>query len=352
MPRLPRYTTIVRAYEDALQAYLDRRYGNRRHKRLRTHLMRCLLATLVSGRIPESDNLTGPLRSHLTRLERQLARDDYRLSKAWYETKIYGASQKAACSRWQINQRDLRTLEQLWSDTGYGSEDYARLLSKLEPQWQFDVDERHEELVIWLDDRAIEDIVLVALEAYTVPRKGLKFTETYGICFGSTKTTDQKRQARGRYALRHIDIRSVHIQLRAVGFSNKVTYDLRSLETQMAVATHLFPQLDIVGDFHTHPYETADELRRVKGWRYSSGDEAGIGEWVTPLKHMGYHPRTSLIVGIAEGTKRISHPGRYKPNVVRFSVSKYHFYIACYRIVGNRYSDRHITLNAVALPGL
>jgi len=349
---LPRYTRLVRAYEETVDAHLERTYGNRRHKRLRTHLMRCLLTTLLSGQAPDSDNLTSRLRSHLNRLERQLAQDDYRLSKAWYETKVYGASQNTAASRWQINRRDLRMLEQLWSDTGYEADEYTNLLAKVEPDWPFHVDERHEELVIWLDDRAIEDIVLVALEAYTVPRKGVKFTETYGICFGSTKTTDQKRQVGGRYALRHIDIRSVHIQLRAVGFSNKVTYDLRSLETQMAVATHLFPQLDIVGDFHTHPYETAEELREVKGWRYSSGDEAGIAEWVKPLKHMGYHPRTSLIVGIAEGTKRISRPGRFKPNVVRFSVSKYHFYIACYRIVGNRYSDKHITLNAVALPGL
>jgi hypothetical protein len=120
----------------------------------------------------------------------------------------------------------------------------------------------------------------------------------------------------------------------------------------MAVATHLFPQLDIVGDFHTHPYKNTQELRTLKGWRYSAADEAGIPTWVTPLKQMGYHPRTSLIVGIAKSSRRITKPGRLKPNVVRFSVDKYHFYIACYRIIGDRYSDNFITLNSIALPGM
>jgi hypothetical protein len=226
------------------------------------------------------------------------------------------------------------------------------LIHTTQPPWTFDVDEMHEEVIVWLDDRAIEDIVLVALEAYAVPKRGIKFTETYGICFGSIKPMEEKKQAHGRHTTRYINITSVHIQLRAEMFPNKVTYDLRSLETQMAVATHVFPQLDIVGDFHTHPYKTVKELKKLKGWRYSGSDEDCIGEWVTPLRRMGYHPRTSLIVGIAEGTKRITRPGKLKPNVVRFSINKYHFYVACFRILGNRYSDKHITLNSVALPGM
>jgi hypothetical protein len=246
----------------------------------------------------------------------------------------------------------MKYIEDLWSDLRYNWQEYKRLMMRTQPEWAFDVDEIHEDITIWLDDRAIEDIVLVATEAYTVPRRGVPFTETYGICFGSTKSTDEKRYAHGYHTTRYIYVNSVHFQLRAELYSNKVTYDLRSLDSQMAVAKLLFPQLDIVGDFHTHPYKTARELRTLRGWRYSAEDEAGIPTWVIPLRDMGYHPRTSLIVGIAKGSRRITKPGRLKPNVVRFSVGKYHFYISCYRIVGNRYSDKYITLNAFALPGM
>lgn len=348
MARLPRYTSLVRTYEEALEHILAE--GNKRQTRLKTDLQRSLLQTLITGNPPLDDNFPRRLQSILRKVGRQVAKDDFSLPKAFYEMKVYGASPKAASDHWGLNWRDIRTLDALWKDSGFTVDEYKKLIGEIEPDWVFDVEERHEEIVIWLDDRAIEDIVLVALEAYTVPRKGLKFTETYGICFGTVKSTEQRRQTAGRFTLRHIDIRSVHTQLRAIGFSNKVTYDLRSLETQMAVASYLFPKLDIVGDFHTHPYETAEELRQVEGWHFSPSDEACIPEWVQPLKQMGYYPRTSLIVGIAEGTKRISRPGRLKPNVVRFSVSKYHFYIACYRIIGNRYSDRHISVNAVAVP--
>lgn len=348
MARLPRYTSLVKTFDDTLDSLFVKR--NRRMVRLKSDLQRGLLHTLITGNTPPNDNFPRRLNTVLRKVRQQIIRDNFRLPKVCYEMKTYGITPKAASQHWGLNLRDVKTLETLWKDTGFTQDEYQKVIGQLEPDWVFDVDERHEEIVIWLDDRAIEDIVLVALEAYTVPRKGLKFTETYGICLGTVKSTEQIRQPAGKFTLRHIDIRSVHIQLRAVGFSNKVTYDLRSLETQMAVAAYLYPKLDIVGDFHTHPYETAEQLREVEGWHFSPSDEACIPEWVQPLKQMGYHPRTSLIVGIAEGTKRITRPGRLKPNVVRFSVSKYHFYIACYRIIGKRYSDKHIAINAAAVP--
>jgi hypothetical protein len=288
----------------------------------------------------------------LRKFEHQMAADDYRLPKAWYENRIYGASRASVSFRWHVSPSEIKYMEQLWSDLRHSREEYRKSLRRNPQEWRADVDELHEDVVIWLDDRAIEDIVLVALEAYAVPRRGVRFTETYGICFGSTKSTEEKRQAHGKHTTHYVYISSVHIQLRAEGFSNKVTYDLRSLETQMAVAKHLFPQLDIVGDFHTHPYKSVEELRAIKGWRYSRGDEACIPTWVSPLTGMGYHPRTSIIVGIAKGGRRISKPGKLKPNVVRFSINKYHFYLAAYRIVGRRYSDKLIAINAISLPGL
>ncbi|MFH1220345.1 MAG: hypothetical protein V1694_07805 [Candidatus Eisenbacteria bacterium] len=353
MPRLPLYCRIIDRYKDLVDAHQTEAHGNRPSWRLRANLLRQLLATLMTGKTPHDNLPDRKLISTLKKLRQRLRHDEYRLCKAWYENRIYGTSKRTLLASWQLHPLEIKYLEQLWSDLRYTRDEYRKLLTDTEATWQFEVDERHEEVVIWLDDRAIGDIVLVGLESYAVPKgRGLKSTETYGICFGSTKSTEERRQAHGKHTIRHIHIDSVHIQLRAEGYSNKVTYDLRSLDTQMEAVKHLFPQLDIVGDFHTHPYHDVKELRGLKGWHYSRADEANIPEWVCPLREMGYQPRTSLVVAIAKGGKRAARPTRVKPNTIRFSVGKHHFYLACFRIIGNRYSEKHITLNSSALPAI
>jgi hypothetical protein len=351
MARKPRYCEIIDKYTERTRAYMTASYGKRDYKRRRHAILRALAATLMTGTRPPEEISDRKLAAMLRRTEEQSARDDHRLAKAWYETRTYRTSHTAAASRWRVRPAEIKSMEQLWLDLRYTQDEYRALMAASGTEWTWDVDEMHEEIVVWLDEKAIEDIVLVALEAYTVPRRGVAFTETYGICFGSTKSTEEKRLAHGKHTIRHIDVESVHIQLRAECYSNKVTYDLRSLETQMEVAKVLFPQLDIVGDFHTHVYRTVSELREAKGWRFSSADQDVIPTWVDPLREKGYHPRASLIVGVATGGKRISHPGRLKKNVIRFSVNKYHFYVACFRIIGERYSDTNITLQPSAIPG-
>lgn len=351
MPRLPRYCEIIKKYRERVEAFMTASYGKRDYKRRRHALMKPIMETLMAGsRMPDG----GPdrkLASMLRRAEQQSAKDDHRLAKAWYEVRTYRTSQAAAASRWRVNPIEIKYLQHLWTELRYTQDEYRALIRRARSDWAFEVDEKHEEIVVWLDEKAIEDIVLVALEAYAVPRRGVAFTETYGICFGSTKSTEERRVAHGKHTIRHIEVESVHIQLRAECYSNKVTYDLRSLEAQMAVAKVLFPQLDIVGDFHTHVYRTVKELIEARGWGFSSADEAVIPTWVVPLREKGYHPRASLIVGVATGGKRITRPGRMRDNVFRFSVNKYHFYVACFRIIGNRYSDTNITLQPIAIPG-
>jgi hypothetical protein len=351
MPRLPRYCNIIARYRDRVDEYMTASYGKRNYKRLRHSLLKGLMETLLTGKQLPDGIPDRKLTSMLKRAELQSVKDDHRLAKAWYERRIYKTSRRAAASRWRVKPLEIKYLEQLWADLRYSQDEYRTLLEKTGVQWSFDVDEMHEEIVVWLDEKAIEDIVLVALEAYAVPRRGVAFTETYGICFGSTKSTEEKRLAHGKHTIRHIEVESVHIQLRAEGYSNKVTYDLRSLEAQMEVAKVLFPQLDIVGDFHTHVYKTVKELREATGWSFSRADEAVIPTWVDPLREKGFHPRASLIVGVASGGKRITKPGRMRHNVFRFSVNKYHFYVACFRIIGNKYSDTNITLQPIAIPG-
>jgi hypothetical protein len=353
MTRLPRYCRIVNAYRALVDSYQTEAHGNRPSWRVRAFLLKQLAATLMTGRTPHDNLPDRKMISALRDLRQTLRRDDCTICRAWYENRIYGTSRRTLAFNWGVHPLELKYLEQLWSELHYTREEYRKLLVETQVTWQFDVDARHEETVICLDDRALEDIVLVALEAYAVPKgRGSRYTETYGICFGSTKSTEEKRQAHGRHTVRYIHINSVHIQLRAEGYASRITYDIRSLETQMDVAKQLFPQLDIVGDFHTHPYRDVDEIKTLKGWQYSRDDEVNIPDWASPLRKMGFQPRVSLIVAIGKGGKRMARPSRVRPNVIRFSVGKYHFYLAGYRIIGDSYSASQITLNPIALPAI
>ena len=139
---------------------------------------------------------------------------------------------------------------------------------------------------------------------------------------------------------------------RAEGFVDRVDYDVRSIEAQMALIKHFMLGTDIVADFHTHPYEEEKELVKLRGWEFSESDEATMVPWVNRLRESGFHPKASLIMAITRGKRRIRKPRQMKPNLIRFSVDKYRIYLAAHRICGDRYTDRGIALNAETLPGI
>jgi hypothetical protein len=353
MPRLTRYCKFIERFKDGLDSYIKRRHGNRPCRKLRFDIIRDLAETLYTGRACRKNVPRGNLHTLLGKIEKQMAADRYRLQRAWYEKCVYGASKGTITSRWKVHKREIKCLENLWSEVGLGLTEYKRLIRDSKTAWRFAVDELHEEIVIRLDDRAIGDMLFLALEGYVVPKgRGTSFTEVYGICLGSTRSTDERRRGHGKHTFHYVHLRGVRTQIRAEGFSDRVDYDLRSIEAQMTVMNSLMPGSDIVADFHTHPYENEKNLVKMKGWRFSGADEATMVPWVAQLKKKHFHPRVSLIMAVAKAGRRMRSPGQVKPNVVRFSIGKYHFYLAAYRICGDHYTSRGINLNADALPGI
>lgn len=41
-----------------------------------------------------------------------------------------------------------------------------------------------------------------------------------------------------------------------------------------ALIEQYWPHLELVGTFHSHPYETLEDVNETKGWRASEGDRA------------------------------------------------------------------------------
>jgi hypothetical protein len=353
MARLPRYCKFIEEFNQELDSYVKRRHGNRPCRKLRFDISRALACTLYTGKACRQEVPRGKLNALLGKIGKQMAADRYKLARAWYEKRIYGASVGTVTSRWKIHRREIKCLEELWSELKFGRTEYRKLIESGKTAWRFAVDELHEEVTIRLEDRAIGDMLFLALEAYSVPKgKGTSFTEAYGICLGSTRSSDERRRGHGKHNFHYIHLRGVRTQVRAEGFVDRVDYDLRSIEAQMAVMNYLMLGSDIVADFHTHPYENEKDLIRLKGWRFSNADEATMVSWVAQVRKKHFHPRVSLIMAVARARRTMRSPGQIEPNIVRFSIGKYHFYLAAYRICGDHYTSRGITLNADALPGI
>lgn len=353
MPRLTGYGRLIRNFDLEVDSYIRRRCGNRPCRKIRADISRALASTLFTAKAHRRNVPKGNLCMAIGALEKQLAADSYRLPRAWFEARVYGASRKTVTDRWKVKGPDLDALEQLWSDLDFSVSEYKKLIKASRARWRFAVDELHESVTIRLSDRAIADMLLLALEAYTVPKgKGTRFTEAYGICAGSTRSTEEQRRGHGKHKSRFVQVMSVRTQVRAEGFPDRVDYDLRSIGAQMALMEHFMLGSDIVADFHTHPYENEKDLLKLKGWEYSEADEATMIPWVKQLWDNNFHPRASLIMAMTEGKRKMKIPGHIKPNLVRFSIGKYRFYLAAYRICGDHYSERDISLNADALPGI
>jgi hypothetical protein len=182
---------------------------------------------------------------------------------------------------------------------------------------------------------------------------GNRYTEVYGVCFGSLKAEEREERRWGRGQLVHVLVRRVALQFRA---HTAPTYSVRSRRSQdvhLDMAHELFPHLDLVGDFHSHPYGSLAELRQVGGWEYNESDEEDNRAWVEELAERGYRPRVGLILAIARAA-RGGKPGRPPaPNVLRTNLGRCHCYLAAYRIKRDgRYSATEVSLHCPTITGL
>ena len=210
------------------------------------------------------------------------------------------------------------------------------------------VDAHFELLEVSLDQRAVEDLLLAALEAYLVPKagKGQKYTEIYGYCFG-TRRDLLSDGADGR-ARRIFNVTRVITQLRSHADAGSVTPNTKSEGVHLDVAREFFEHLALVGDYHTHPYGDLGALKAIKGWQPSKADRSHIGIWTSKVRERGGAPRFSLIAAVARGGKGGRAGGRAvsreTPNRIRFCVQGVFVVLAAYRIKRDGTYDEKLRL--------
>ena len=201
-------------------------------------------------------------------------------------------------------------------------------------------------LHVRLEQRALEDMLLAAAEGYKVsPGKGFKYTEVFGLCFGSVRRKVVRRESQDLF----VNVGRVATQMRAKATANEVTPNSKSFAAQLEIGDRFFPHLEVVGDYHTHPCATFRVLVEQKSWEHSDVDEASLPHFVDDVCKHHNAPLFGLVVAVAQGGKSGAGPIRRRPNVIQLPAGDLFFVLGAYRIRLDRTYDDQVELSLPAL---
>ena len=121
---------------------------------------------------------------------------------------------------------------------------------------------------IFIEDAVLPQLFTSAIEAYAIKHKATHRSkakekiETFGLLWGHVI------QQRGDKPARCV-ITSATIETSAIREHGSVTPDIDSIKTKEEFFERYWPNLELIGTFHSHPYESLDDVNSCSGWRAS-----------------------------------------------------------------------------------
>jgi hypothetical protein len=288
-------------------------------------------------------------------IERHLRRTtDYALPKALYDQWRFGTKREMAARSWGVTPGELAYVRRLASRLSREVGSFQKAEEGNGLGWMAEVEEAHTQLEVTLSDQAVGELLMPVLEGYAVSAgPGFKYTEVYGILFGMGREVDRVRRGRGLVLHRHILAMRASTQLRAAGAAGWVTPNDRSFDIQLKSARLLFPELEVVGDFHSHPSHTVERMMSHQRWRPSGSDEELNREWVELMRSHGHRPRLGLMLAVARAERRDRYAEQYRDNILRLALDEFRVLIAGYPILADgTYGRRGLRLHSPALTGV
>lgn len=336
-------TQFVMLLDDIEQA-IDTQTASGKGQHLRRRpLLRELLEWVVLGRSADD---VAVLRKDFPRRLRQMSSRQIQVETALHVVQRYRvsyarAARLATLPEVRVASADLQAVARLARRVGDSLGDLDRNTSQ---SVRACVDAYFERLVVAIDRRALEDMLLAALEAYVVPRpgKGQKYTEVFGYCFGTCR--DMLPESSSKRFRRILSVNRIVTQLRGRATASEVFPSEKSERLHLDVASRFFEHLTLLGDYHTHPWASLSKLRQRHGWRPSSADRSHIESWAANARRAGGYPRFSLIAAIARGGKKGRSTAREAKNRVRFCVNGLYVVLAAYRLQSDDTYDEEVSL--------
>ncbi len=294
------------------------------------------------------------LKTPLKWLQEKIGRE-IKLPQALHCHFVRNMSLRNALKGWKVLDSDFELVQQLASTAELDLHDEQHLLRKayssMDLNWLGEVEDELDEVQVILGRVAVQDLLLGVLETYKVPKSSkTPYSEVFGICLGMASRHKLEKKGKGTNTTWFVNVEKAVPQIRAKARTDSVLPNLKSLESLIEAANSLFPQLEIIGDYHSHPYRTVRKLKSVRGWEASPSDFIGLEELYRGLRK---HPkrkhrlRVTFIIAIARGkagSNRFSHM-KSRQNIVRMNLAGCHIYISAYRILSNgMMSERGVIL--------
>ncbi len=194
-------------------------------------------------------------------------------------------------------------------------------------------------------------MVLAAVEAYCLGdgrRSGAAHLETLGYVWGFGRIEDE---------LTVLYVTKLSMSLSARRTNNSVTPNLRAALLKNEVIRRWSPQLSLLGDFHTHPYEDLSQVQGCNGFEFSTADYASFAKDDLVWNESGNSPLMLAMTICKLNRVHTSIGGeQIRGNVWRFDVGEYRLWLNAAvgeldaqgnRVAtGNKYSKVDLDLNS------
>ena len=198
-------------------------------------------------------------------------------------------------------------------------------------------------LEITISDRALESMVLAACEAYVFGKDDdLEAVETYAHMWGF-----RRRSPDGQTEHVHVDRISVCVSAQVTNDHAAVFTDVIALQDD--IVKHWSPHLSLLGDFHTHPYDTRQELIANRGWEFSDCDETSFLNDANMWQRADGDP-LSLVMAVTQ-LQRVREGWATSKAAYRwrFDIGQYRFYLSAAAGRQNERGEREFTQRGVNL---
>jgi hypothetical protein len=267
-----------------------------------------------------------------------------KLPQALHSRILKSVSLKRVQEKWGVSKSDLALVKRVVKEADIDPQDEHHLLHRYyesgDLEWLAEVENEQDEVDVIISVQALEEMLLGVFETYKVPKsKKEPFSEVFGLCLGMASRNRVTKKGTGQKTKWFVYVEKAVPQIRAKAGTSSVIPNAKSISALVETSQSLFPQLEIIGDYHSHPYHTAGQIRRYRGWEASTQDASDIAllyRELRNLKSRKHRMRVSFVIAIARGKAiRNSKSHSKDTNVVRFTMAGCHVYISAYRILSD-----------------
>ncbi|NSY16158.1 hypothetical protein [Neorhizobium sp. AL 9.2.2] len=203
---------------------------------------------------------------------------------------------------------------------------------------------------ITVSDDVLESMAMAAIEAYSLGdgrRSVLNGLETFGYLWGSKRVSQEE-------TVFHLEKLSVSIS--AERTSESVKPHVKAARLKNDVMSRWAPHRTMLGSFHTHPYTSLDEVKKIYGYEFSEPDFDLFHHDDFLWEQSGNNPVNFAMTICKLSRVRESIGGDWlRPNIWQFDVGEFRLWLnVCVGslddygnrcLTGNKRSAAHLELN-------